>query len=300
MYCLPECYPCLENLARRCASLATADLQKRGEAVEAALAYLEQGFSLECVSTGLAAEMQRIIRLKTGNEDPFAAVKKKEIALARNFVEKTAPAARSSLQELVRFAAKGNGFDFFQDLTLLEKELHEPVELARDETAALGELLQSFRLGGGKKIIYLADNAGEALFDLPLVHHLAQAAPVYYAVKGSPVQNDLALVDLVESGLIASFPNVISTGTDSPGLDLTGAAPPFKSLLAEADLILAKGMGHYETLPELALPQPVFLIFQAKCNPIAQDSALPRSGYAAYFLRNRSDHRLNTDFQGHS
>lgn len=285
MHCLPECFPCLENLARRCASLATADAQKRDQALEKALAYLSDNFSLDCVSTGLAAEMQRLIRQKTGSNDPFAGVKKKEITLARRFAEKYALSGPASLQELVRFAAKGNGFDFFQDLQILEKQFQEPVILARDETAALGELLQSYCQEDGKKIVYLADNAGEYLFDLPLVKYLTQQrAKVYYAVKSSPVQNDLSLVDLEQSGLVDSFPEVISTGTDSPGLDLDGASPSFKNLLAQAALIIAKGMGHYETLPELSLPQPVFLIFQVKCNPIAEHSGLPRYSYAAHFL----------------
>ncbi|NLA11103.1 MAG: DUF89 family protein [Firmicutes bacterium] len=284
MYCLPECHPCLENLARRCASLATADAQKHDLALKEALGYLEDNFSLNCVSTGLAAEMQRLIRQKTGNSDPFAALKKKEIALARRIAEKFALPGQATLHELVQFAAKGNGFDFFQDLQMLEKQFQEPVEFARDETAALGELLSGYHAEDGNVIVYLADNAGECLFDLPLVKHLGQWAKVYYAVKGSPVQNDLSLIDLEQSGLIDNFPNVISTGTDSPGLDLDGASPPFKNLLARAALIIAKGMGHYETLPELSLPQPVFLIFQVKCNPIAEHSGLPRHSYAAYFL----------------
>lgn len=279
MRCQPECFHCLKGLAHHCATLAAVNLQKQGEALEAALVYLENNFSLDCISTDLAGELQRIIRLKTGNEDPFAPVKKEEITLARRYAKKYAPSAQASLRELVQFAARGNGFDFFRDLQVLEKQFHEPVELARDETAALEKQLNS-----SQKIVYLADNAGECLFDLPLANHLAQAATVYYAVKGSPVQNDLALVDLDRSGLKGYFPNVVSTGTNSPGLDLANAAAPFKQLLQEADLIIAKGMGHYETLPELSLPQPVFLIFQAKCEPIAQDSGLLRHSFAAYFL----------------
>lgn len=284
MRCLQECYPCLENLARRCASLATADSQKREEVLEAALAYLRENFSLDRISTDLVWDLQRIIRLKSGNDDPFVEVKEKEIALARHYVERFAPSAGASLQELVKFAAKGNGFDFFQDLQTLKKQFQAPVKLIRDDTTALEKLLQGNRSKGDKKIVYLADNAGEFLFDLPLVKRLEQSAVVYYAAKGSPVQNDLTVADLARSGLNDCFSNVVSTGTDSPGLDLPGAAASFKQLLAQADLILAKGMGHYETIPELSLPQPVFLIFQVKCGPIAQTSGLPMHSYAAFFL----------------
>ena len=169
MRCLPECYPCLRNLARRCASLAAADPQKHDEALESALAYLEENFSLDRISISLAGELQRIIRLKSGNDDPFAAVKREETALARHYAERFAPPAQASLQELVQFAAKGNGFDFFQDLQTLEKQFQAPVEFARDDTAALEELLQSYRSEGGKKIIYLVffRKAKRSYGDLP-------------------------------------------------------------------------------------------------------------------------------------
>lgn len=284
MHCLPECYPCLKDLARRCAWLATDDLQKRKGAEEAALAYLEEKFRLDCISIGLAGEAQRIIRAKTGNSDPFATVKKEEMAVARHYAEKYAPGAGATLRELIEHSAKGNGFDFFQDLKVLEKQFLEPVVFARDDIAALEELLEGFRACCSKKIIYLADNAGECFFDLPLLARLEQSAVVYYAVKGSPVQNDLTAADLSQSGIADKFSHVVSTGTDSPGLDMAGASFQFKELVGKADLVLGKGMGHYETLPELSLPQPVFLIFQVKCDPVARSSGLQRQGYAAYFL----------------
>lgn len=284
MRCRPECHSCLGNLASRCASLATADPQICGQVLERALLYLDQNFSLDCISTVLAAELQRIIRRETGNSDPFAAAKMEEIALARRCTERFALPEGAALPELIRFAARGNGFDFFQDLRSLEKQFREPVVLARDHIGELQGWLEEPPPGKRRSIVYLADNAGECLFDLPLLRFLGETASVSYAVKGSPVQNDLSLADLDRSGLRGSFPAVATTGTDSPGLDLAASSPAFKELLRRSDLILAKGMGHYETLPELSLPQPVFLIFQVKCDPIAQDSGLPRHSYAAYFL----------------
>ncbi|NMA92010.1 MAG: DUF89 family protein [Firmicutes bacterium] len=279
MRCLPECYSCLEGLVRRSLLLTDLEPRRHDEILEVALSYLKENFSSNSFSADLAGELQRIIRSKSGNSDPFAKVKKEEISLARHYVEKYSPPVSAPLKELVHFAAKGNGFDFFQDLEMLEKQFQEPVEMACDESTLLGELLKH-----DKQVLYLADNAGEIFFDLPLVNYLAQLATVYYAVKESPTQNDATLNDLEQSGLFDSFPHVISTGTDSPGLDLKRAAPSFRRLLDQADLIIAKGMAHYETLPEFSLLQPVFLILQVKCEPVAQDSGLPRDSYAAYFL----------------
>lgn len=284
MRCLPECYHCLKRLASRCASLAATSSQEYNEALGAALAYLKDNFSLDSISTDLAGELQRIIRFKSKNSDPFLKVKEEEISLARQYTNLFSPPEQASLQELVQFAAKGNGFDFFQDLQVLKKQFEAPVELARDETVHLSELLRDMLRNGDGKIIYLADNAGECFFDMLLVNYLEQRASVYYAVKESATQNDLTLLDLKKSGIIDRFSNVVSTGTDSPGLDLTRASASFKKLLKQASLVIAKGMAHFETLTELSLTQPVFIIFQIKCDPVAQISGLARQSYAAYFL----------------
>jgi uncharacterized protein with ATP-grasp and redox domains len=291
MHCQQECYSCLEGLARRCASLAAARGEKQDKAFNAALSFLEQHFSLDSVSIGPAGEMQRIIRSITGNDDPFAAVKEEEMALARHYAEKYAPGAAAPLPELVQFAARGNGFDFFQDLQRLEKQLQLPVKFARSDTPLLEEMLLRCSTRGGKKLLYLADNAGECYFDLPLVRALDRYGTVYYGVKESPVQNDLAAGDLMKSGIGGQFRNIVSTGTDSPGLDLEAASPSFLKLMKDSDLIVAKGMGHYETLTELSLPQPIFMIFQVKCLPVSRDSGLPLHSYAAYFLDGADHHK---------
>jgi uncharacterized protein with ATP-grasp and redox domains len=39
--------------------------------------------------------------------------------------------------------------------------------------------------------------------------------------------------------------------------------------MRESDLIIAKGMGHFETLPEYDWNQSVWCLFRAKCEPVA-------------------------------
>ena len=97
-------------------------------------------------------------------------------------------------------------------------------------------------------------------------------------VKPGPIQNDLTREDLEASGLGAALEPVIDSGARTVGLDLDRASPAFLKLLAAAQFILAKGMGHFETLSHLADPRLYFLL-QAKCDPVARALGVARGSY---------------------
>jgi uncharacterized protein with ATP-grasp and redox domains len=129
--------------------------------------------------------------------------------------------------------------------------------------------------------LYLADNAGELYFDLPLVKSMKSFAQVIYVVKPSPVQNDLTLEDVRRSGLEAEFGEVTSTGIASPGVVFSLASEQFKREFESADLIFAKGMGHYEALSELSPEGRFFYCLKAKCQPVADSLGVPMNSYVA-------------------
>ena len=285
MHAQKECYPCLEGLARRTAELAAAGSEEKEKVLAAGLAYLEQNFSFARIPTQVAGEMQRVMRAAARCEDPFRRVKEKEMEAARRLAGATAFAASDSWTDLISLAARGNSLDFFLDLDRLAAEMGKPVSFAREDSGALISLLNSFRGAPEEKtILYLADNAGECYFDLPLVKKLGEFARVVYVVKENPVQNDLTRRDLEKSGIKDEFPCVMTTGSDTPGLDLSLVSPEFREALRRASLLFAKGMGYFETLPELRLPVPVFFLLKAKCLPIARSLHVPLNSYVACFL----------------
>jgi hypothetical protein len=129
-------------------------------------------------------------------------------------------------------------------------------------------------------LLYLADNAGEQFFDLPLVTCLRRLGwRVLYVVKGGPIQNDLTREDLYASGLGEALEPVLDTGSRLVGLDLNEAGPGFLAQWAAAQIILAKGMGHFETMSRLGDPR-VFFLLQAKCAPVARALAVARGAFA--------------------
>jgi len=137
------------------------------------------------------------------------------------------------------------------------------------------------KLKDAGKVLYLADNAGELYFDLPLVKWMKQFAQVIYVVKSSPVQDDLTLEDVRRCGLEGEFGKVISTGIASPGIVFSLASAQFKREFKSADLIFAKGMGHYEALSELPPKGKFFYCLKAKCKPVAESLGVPLDSYVA-------------------
>lgn len=270
------CYPCLERLIRRTADLAADTPEGRARAAAAGLAVVAREFTPGVIPARVAAMAQRAVRSVSGNGDPFLPVKRKEMTVAAELAARLQQRYGADPRSLITLAAVGNSLDFFRELSEVEKEVEEKVFFAIDDIGVAIE-----RLAGSKRVLYLADNAGECFFDLPLLVFLRRTAVVVYAVKEAPVQNDLTIRDLEREGVLERFQPVITTGTDSPGLDWEQASAAFKKELAAADLIIAKGMGYYETLPVLNLGRPVFYLLKAKCGPVAEDIGVAVNSYVA-------------------
>jgi uncharacterized protein with ATP-grasp and redox domains len=109
-----------------------------------------------------------------------------------------------------------------------------------------------------------------------------QGWQVLYVVKGGPIQNDLTREDLAASGLAEELEPVVDTGARTVGLDFSEASTEFQKLYGAARIILAKGMGHFETMSHLGDPRLWFLL-QAKCSPVAASLGVERNTFV--FIR---------------
>jgi uncharacterized protein with ATP-grasp and redox domains len=158
----------------------------------------------------------------------------------------------------------------------VKSDLSQKVEFVIDDF----HLLEA-KLEYATKALYLADNAGEVFFDLPLLSYLRRFAYVPYVVKESPVQNDITPDDIKKAGIVDEVGEMMTTGTATPGIDFTMASEEFKQEFATADLVFAKGMGYYETLSELPAEGKVFYCLKAKCSPVASSLGVPLNSYVA-------------------
>jgi uncharacterized protein with ATP-grasp and redox domains len=271
-----ECYPCLANLLRQAAGLATEEPELRAEAIGEGLKLLDREFSIDKTSIAVATPLHRVVRTVTGNADPYSRMKKAEVKMARKLRRGWKPDPHGNVRDYLVLAVRGNNIDFFKDMKEIREGLAMPVEFAIDDTAEFEGKLKKV-----KHILYLADNAGEVFFDMPLVRRLEDFAPVTFVVKESPVQNDITLADLEKFSMSKELPRVITTGTNTPGVDMAAASAEFKAEFESADLVLAKGMGYWETLSELSPRGKVFYLLKAKCKPVADSLGVALNSYVA-------------------
>ena len=82
---------------------------------------------------------------------------------------------------------------------------------------------------------------------------------------------------------------IIDNGSDAPGTLLDDCSQEFKRRFAEADLILAKGQGNFETLSDE--PHNIFFLLKAKCSVIAAHAGVPIGTHVLGAFQ-RQDHGL--------
>jgi len=268
------CRQCLEKLACQAAEIATSDPQLRAEATKAGLNTLDRTFSYNRVATEIATEVHRVIKRLTLNRDPYREMKAKELKMSQRLFREVRPYYGEDLRSCVKLSTLGNTIDFFKEPHKVKEEMKKSFEFAIDHIDKFEKKLSS-----AKNVLYLADNAGECFFDLPLINKIREKAHVIYAVKGSPVQDDITLEDLNQAGLMEEIGEVITTGSDAVGIDFSSASEEFKTQFELADLVFAKGMGNYETLSELPIRGKIAYCLMAKCQPIADSLKVPLNSY---------------------
>ena len=271
----PECHACLTHLVELTVAQAATDPNLQQRARQAALEIIRQEFRPEAIPAVIATRFHHAIMAHTGNPDPFAAQKTAATAYLGRLYQGVAANYGEDLASLLKLAALGNAIDFFRDEAEVLRELTSRMEFGFSD-------LDHFRrqlAGPPGLLLYLADNAGEQFFDQPLVAHLRRLGwQVLYAVKAGPIQNDLTREDLYASGLGAALEPVTDIGVRTVGLELDQAGPAFLELFAAARLILAKGMGYFETLSHLPDSRLYFLL-QAKCQPVAAALGVARGAF---------------------
>jgi uncharacterized protein with ATP-grasp and redox domains len=272
----PDCYECLRRLLRQAADLATNEASLKHRVMEEAMKILDDEFSYSQVSIVIATKINKVVREMTHNPDPYKAMKEREMTIARELYPELRSRYKEDLRGCLKLAAAANVIDFFREPDSIKEDIRKPVNFALDDSERL-----EARLKEAGKVLYLADNAGELYFDLPLVKWMKQFAQVIYVVKPSPVQDDLTFEDVRRSGLEGEFGKVISTGIASPGIVFSSASAQFKREFKSADLILSKGMGHYEALSEFTPEGKFFYCLKAKCQPVADSLGVPVNSYVA-------------------
>jgi uncharacterized protein with ATP-grasp and redox domains len=260
-----DCLPCVLKQVLEAARMSTQNQTQQAEIMEEAVKLLQNHKNYSS-SPEIVGDMHAIVRKITGVEDPYKAIKDRDIEAAKQaypMLLEFAAAKNNDLHWAVKIAATGNIIDSaiydtsnFRDS--LETELAK--EFSHDDFNIFSEQLKS-----ASNLLIIGDNSGETIFDKVLIEHLPNIQ-IEYAVRSGSIINDATISEAEASGL-NQHAKLISTGCRAPGAVLEQCSPEFISKFYSADIVISKGQGNYEALSEC--DRPVFFLLKAKCPMVA-------------------------------
>lgn len=268
-----DCLPCLIRQTVSVIRTVCSDPQQQNRLMKS---ILEQSGSLDFEQPPpvLAKQIHQLIRQKTGKSGLYQQDKQRQNAMAMALLpemRQRLKTAKDPFELALHLAIAGNVIDLGVQDQISETEILQSLEQAL-QTPLHGDM-GAFRraLDATGTVLYLADNAGEIVFDGLLIEQIG-ADKVTLVVRGEEILNDVTRDDIQQTGL-DSLVEVIDNGSGVPGTMLEDCSEEFRRRFAEADLIISKGQGNYETLS--GHPENIFFLFKAKCDVIANRAGVP-------------------------
>ena len=248
--------------------------------VKDSLAALSDGFDYSRKSVDIATEVHRASYAVLG-EDPYHELKVRADEVAArymNLAQSYVDSSEDKLRACLMVAVIGNIMDFGSTGGIDRPELFEQMfddlirqGLGHDDSDRIREVLD--RPG---TIVYMFDNCGETQLDKIMIRYLrSHGKRVVGMVRGKPILNDVTREDAIRSGLDKELDLMLDTGTFYVGIDWSNVPDDLMREIEGSDLIIAKGMGNYESLSDEDVPVPVVHVLRTKCAPVAESIGVP-------------------------
>ena len=267
-----ECIPCFFKQAIEAGRLVTGNEIIHKELIDD-LAGLIPKFSLDSTPPEMAYHISKMVKVRFGGRDLYKQIKENRNKMALELypeLKKKVEKSDDRLLAAVEIAIAGNVIDYGAKNSLnIDKEIEK---LFRQEFYDAGKTIfqyEDFRkdLNAAKQVLYLADNAGEVVFDRVLIEEFCREKEVIYVVRESPIINDALMKDAYDCG-IDKVAEVISSGAESPGTILKYCSKEFMEIFKNAEFIISKGQGNYEALSNVR--KEIYFLLRAKCPVIAR------------------------------
>ena len=185
-------------------------------------------------------------------------------------IEKEVSEADDQLLRAMQYSMTGNYIDFGAMQNVSEEKFEELLANAKNISLDEAEY-QNLKneLSSAKRLVFLHDNCGEVVFDHVLIKTLKNLYPnlhITSMVRGVPVLNDATIDDAKQIGLTDTV-EVIGNGSTIAGTCLEDLSKEALEVVQNADIIISKGQGNFETLYGCGLN--VFYLFMCKCTLFA-------------------------------
>lgn len=268
-----NCITCNIKQTIKITELFEVDRSKKEEMMREVLEYLSKADYAKCNPEIIAGSWEIILKY-IENDNPYADIKKyynMEVLKMTESIEHLIESSDDKFNTALKIAIAGNLIDFsathiFDLKMLMEKIVNiEKINLAIDHSKELYRCLKT-----AKSVMYLGDNCGEICLDKIFIKYIRNEFPnikVNFGVRGKKIINDVTFDDALMVGM-QEVADVIENGDGSLGTVIERVSSEFKEKFYQADVIIAKGQGNYESLSEID-KNNIFYLFMAKCEPVS-------------------------------
>ena len=191
--------------------------------------------------------------------------------------EEKISASKDVLAECIKYVCAGNYIDTMA-LDEISDEILDTllnrVESEEVEPTRLADLKAD--LANARELVFITDNCGEIVMDKLFIRHVRQLYPelhITVMVRGGLAANDATMEDALEVGFTEEA-DCVGNGSSLMGTDLSDLSAEALALLNNADIVIAKGQGNFETLHGCGLN--VWYLFLCKCEYFTRKFNLPQ------------------------
>lgn len=175
--------------------------------------------------------------------------------------------SKDSLYSAILYAMAGNYIDFGAAGNVKKETLLELLFSSQANKLSESEYT-NFKadLAKAKRLVILLDNCGEIVMDKLLIKVIMQQYPdikIDAIVRGGEILNDCTIEDANFVGL-TDIVDVTPNGTLIPGTQLNEINERSSALIHNADIIISKGQGNFESLHGCGLN--IYYMFLCKCD----------------------------------
>ena len=265
-----DCLPCLSRQATITARLSTDNAAQQQAGLGEAFMHLAM---MEPSTPPLQAaeDVQRTLLRHTGSADPYANVRRSLTVAARALLPallRSVNHAEDPLAAALLISVAGNLLEDAREPALAGRAMDEAWHATARGVLAINHT-EALRAAASraKTILFLADNAGEVIWDRLLIEKLG-AARVTLVVRNQPYLHD-ALTEDLDFRHCPVAPRVLATDDLALNTPHHHDDDTLSRLLPHADLVIAKGSSWHERLAGRVPPEKRFHLLAASCPRVA-------------------------------
>lgn len=261
-----DCLSCFLRMGLQAARMSGANEPEQEAIMTDVLELLKNSLAGEC-PLNTAVAVQQLIKERTGCADPYAKIKNECNRNAEAWLPSLTQTLKDSTDQLMmalKIAAIGNIIDYG---AFSHFDLEALIANLTKRDFALNRIDRfKARISKAKKIAYLADNAGEIVFDQLLIEFLCQHFPlerILLVIRKDPFINDVSSLEYVPKALL-SIPQVqVAPLSVVPHEDEIALWDDIRT----SDLIISKGMANYEKFSDY---EDFFFLLISKCDLVSE------------------------------